>query len=108
VTIDANCTFGAAISIAAERVTVRGVRVIGGLLSSEEAGIAVANASGVRLVRNRAAGFFTAGIWLTAITASLVEGNQISGHAADVRDDGATNCRRRNSFTTGTPPVGPC
>jgi nitrous oxidase accessory protein len=206
VTVDAGCRFGAAITVSADDATIRGLRVIGGLLNgievhggqrltvadtvtqghfpggcaSEEAGIAVAGARRVKLLRNHASGFFVAGIWiagggaddgayrvvgnrltanaagvlvqgfgavvdrvvvggnevvgnlqsgvvldtvararvvantvrdnvrdgirLTRASASLVSRNVVSGHVADVGDDGTTNCWRANLFVTGALP----
>jgi parallel beta-helix repeat protein len=78
------------------RVVVRSNEVSDNLLH----GITVDGAEGARITRNTVTDNHDSGIHLIGTNDSLVAGNVIFGHTADVDDDGTTNCWRRNTFTT--------
>ena len=71
------------------------------------AGIFLHNSDQVRLRDNTIANDDENGIWLDeASDHNRVVGNTISGHAANVRNDGGANCFTGNVFTTHAGDVG--
>ncbi|HXJ64260.1 MAG TPA: NosD domain-containing protein [Actinomycetota bacterium] len=72
-----------------------------GVEGSINAGLFLHNSDGVRIRDNTIANDDENGIWLDPDSANnRVVGNTISGHHADIRNDGTGNCFTGNTFTT--------
>lgn len=77
------------------------------ITDSEIAGIELRDTAAVKVKINRINGKLdgstAVGIWAgPGSTGSLLLGNEIAGHVADVADDGTSNCWKGNTFTSGT------